>query len=51
VDDDGRPARVPALTVETPIETRRNRAAELRRSLRRQVAEQLEKTTAAGEEA
>lgn len=51
VDDDGRPARVPALTVETPIETRRNRAAELRRSLRRQVAEQLEKTTAPGEEA
>jgi acyl-CoA hydrolase len=50
VDDDGRPARVPPLTVETPIETRRNRAAELRRSLRRQVAEQLEKTTAPGEE-
>jgi uncharacterized protein (TIGR00369 family) len=50
VDDDGRPARVPPLTVETPIEMRRNRAAELRRSLRRQVAEQLEKTTAPGEE-
>jgi uncharacterized protein (TIGR00369 family) len=51
VDDDGRPARVPSLSVETPIETRRNRAAELRRSLRRRVAEQLEKTTAPGEEA
>jgi uncharacterized protein (TIGR00369 family) len=45
VDDDGRPARVPELKIETPIEQRRNRAAELRRSLRREIAEQLEKTT------
>lgn len=50
VDDDGRPTRVPPLQAETPIEKRRNHAAELRRALRRQVAEQLEKTTAAGEE-
>jgi len=50
VDDDGRPARVPPLQADTPIEKRRNRAAELRRALRRQVAEQLEKTTAAGDE-
>jgi acyl-CoA hydrolase len=45
VDDEGRPARVPDLTVETAIEKRRHRAAELRRDLRRKVAEQLEKTT------
>ncbi len=51
VDDDGRPARVPELKVETPMEKRRNRAAELRRALRRQVAEQLEKTTTPIEDA
>ncbi|MCI4677554.1 acyl-CoA thioesterase [Rhodoblastus acidophilus] len=45
VDDDGRPAQVPELKIETPIEQRRYRAAELRRSLRREIAEQLEKTT------
>jgi uncharacterized protein (TIGR00369 family) len=45
VDDDGRPVAVPPLKVETPLEIKRNRAAELRRSLRREIAEQLEKTT------
>jgi acyl-CoA hydrolase len=45
VDDDSRPARVPELVVETASEKQRYRAAELRRSLRRQVAQQLEKTT------
>ena len=47
VDDDSRPAAVPELKVETATEKKRYRAAELRRSLRRQVAEQLEKTTQA----
>jgi acyl-CoA hydrolase len=50
VDEDGRPAQVPALAVESAIEHRRNHAAELRRTLRRQIAEQLEKTTIHGEE-
>ena len=45
VDDDGRPVAVPALKVETALEIKRNRAAELRRSLRREIAAQLEKTT------
>src|SRR5208283_2957556 len=45
VDDDHRPASVPDLIVETATEKKRYRAAETRRSLRRQVAEQLEKTT------
>jgi uncharacterized protein (TIGR00369 family) len=45
VDDDGRPVAVPALKVETPLEIKRNRAAELRRSLRREIAEKLENTT------
>ena len=47
VDEDSRPATVPELKVETATEKKRYRAAELRRSLRRQVAEQLEKTTQA----
>jgi uncharacterized protein (TIGR00369 family) len=47
VDEDSRPAAVPELKVETATEKKRYRAAELRRSLRRQVAEQLEKTTQA----
>ena len=49
VDEDSRPAAVPELKVETATEKKRYRAAELRRSLRRQVAEQLEKTTQAEE--
>lgn len=49
VDDEGRPAAVPALKVESEIEIRRNRAAELRRTLRRRIAEELERTTAPGE--
>jgi acyl-CoA hydrolase len=50
VDDDSRPAAVPKLKVETATEKKRNRAAELRRSLRRKVAEQLEQTTQAEDE-
>ncbi len=45
VDDEHRPVAVPELKIETAIEKRRNRAAELRRHLRRPVAEQLEKKT------
>ncbi|MGO9392901.1 acyl-CoA thioesterase [Rhodoblastus sp.] len=51
VDDEHRPVAVPELKIETAIEKRRNRAAELRRHLRRQVAEQLEKTTQPEDEA
>ncbi|TPE49369.1 acyl-CoA thioesterase [Amaricoccus solimangrovi] len=42
VDEAGRPAEVPPLAVETPTEARRRRAAEVRRTLRRQIAAQLE---------
>ena len=43
VDDAGRPVEVPPLTIETPVEVRRNRAAELRRELRREIAAELER--------
>jgi len=43
VDDAGRPAEVPPLHLETPAELRRNRAAELRRKLRRQIAAEMER--------
>lgn len=43
VDEDGRPAAVPPLVLETAIEQRRNRAAELRRKLRREFAAQMER--------
>ena len=43
VDDDGRPAEVPALRIDTPTEARRHRAAELRRRLRREIAAELER--------
>jgi len=46
VDDDGRPARAPELKVDTAVEKRRHRAAELRRGLRREIAQQLEMTKA-----
>lgn len=42
VHDDGRPAQVPVLKVETPVDKRRHAAAELRRMLRREIAARLE---------
>ena len=42
VHDDGRPALVPPLTVETPVEKRRYAAAEVRRTLRREFSARLE---------
>lgn len=42
VDDDGKPAEIPELKVLTAVESRRLRAAELRRKLRRDFAAQLE---------
>jgi acyl-CoA hydrolase len=45
VDDEGRPVEVPPLTIETPIEMSRNRAAELRRQRRREIATELERAT------
>ena len=43
VDDSSRPTEVPALAVETAAEARRNRAAGLRRRLRREIAAELER--------
>ncbi len=51
VDDESRPAAVPELEIDTAVEKKRNHAAELRRHLRREVAEQLEKTTRQEDEA
>ena len=48
VDDAGRPAEVPPLALETAIERRRNRAAELRRKLRREFAAQMERAAEGG---
>ena len=45
IDEAGRPVEVPALRVETTIEARRQRAAELRRRLRREIAAELERAT------
>ncbi|MEI4487739.1 acyl-CoA thioesterase [Frigidibacter sp. MR17.14] len=42
VDDAGRPAKVPAFVPATEIETRRHRAAELRRALRKEFKERLD---------
>ena len=44
VDEEGRPAEVPALVPETSVDERRNRAAELRRKLRREIAAELDRT-------
>jgi acyl-CoA hydrolase len=45
VDEDSQPAEVPPLAVETETERRRNRAAALRRRLRREFAEELERAS------
>lgn len=43
VDETSRPAEVPELRIETSAEARRNRAAALRRRLRREIAAEMEK--------
>ena len=43
--DDGKPAQVPELKVLTEIEEKRNRAAGVRRRLRRQFSEELQKAS------
>jgi len=45
VDHDGRPVEVPDLHIETTTDARRNRAAELRRKIRREIAAELERAT------
>jgi acyl-CoA hydrolase len=47
VDDDGTPAEVPVLKVLTDVEARRQSAAEIRKNLRKQFAEEM-KTAAKG---
>ncbi|WP_170407210.1 acyl-CoA thioesterase [Ruegeria arenilitoris] len=48
VDDDGNPAPVPTLNPETEHGKRRQQAARLRRSLRREFAERFEAASAGG---
>jgi len=45
VDEAGRPAAVPELRIDTPTETRRQRAAGLRRRLRREIAVEMERAS------
>lgn len=51
VDDEGRPVRVPELQPTEPIALRRHRAAQLRRTIRREFAERLAAAAASGKEA
>ncbi|MBK5946753.1 acyl-CoA thioesterase [Rhodobacter veldkampii DSM 11550] len=48
VDDEGRAANVPPLSLETETERHRHRAAELRRTLRREIAARLERVAETG---
>lgn len=48
VHDDGRPAQVPPLELETAADRRRYAAAEVRRELRREFAARLEKVSEQG---
>ncbi|SIS63534.1 acyl-CoA thioesterase [Phaeovulum vinaykumarii] len=48
VDEDGKPATVPAFHPATPMEQQRYRAAELRRNLRREFAARLEHVAETG---
>ena len=48
VDDEGRPSAVPALAVSGPTEERRYKAAELRRTLRREITARLEAVAETG---
>lgn len=50
VDDAGRPVRVPELKPTGPVDIRRYKAAELRRTLRREFAERLETAAAMGKD-
>ena len=43
VDDQGRPADVPQLAPENPVDRRRHAAAGIRRGLRREIAGRLER--------
>jgi len=45
VDDAGRPSEVPDLRVDTAAEARRQRAAGLRRQLRREIAAEMERAS------
>lgn len=49
VDDAGKPTEIPALKILTAVEARRNRAAELRRRLRREVSAEMAKAAEGGE--
>ena len=51
VDDDGRPAAVPPLTPRTELEHKRHRAAEIRRTLRREIEDRLAAVAERPEEA
>ena len=46
VDHSGRPVEVPDLHIETTTDARRNRAAELRRKIRREIAAEQERAVA-----
>jgi acyl-CoA hydrolase len=50
VDDVGKPVRVPELRPADPVGIRRYKAAELRRTLRREFAERLESVAATGKD-
>ena len=50
VDEAGRPVRVPELEPADPVDIRRHKAAELRRTLRREFAERLEVVAAMGKD-
>jgi acyl-CoA hydrolase len=50
VDEAGRPVRVPELQPTDPVDVRRYKAAELRRTLRREFAQRLESVAATGKD-
>lgn len=50
VDDAGKPVRVPELQPKDAVDVRRHKAAELRRTLRREFAERLESVAATGKD-
>jgi acyl-CoA hydrolase len=50
VDEGGKPVRVPELRPTDPVDVRRYKAAELRRTLRREFAERLESVAATGKD-
>jgi acyl-CoA hydrolase len=48
VDEVGRPVRVPELVPVTPVDIRRHKAAQLRRTLRREFAQRMEAVAETG---